>query len=581
MTDVWAYDIECADWDKLVLGRAVCSDRTVEKLDTYEAICSWYFSLPPTDLVLSHVGGRYDFLALLAACGHKGEWRGTAAGASLISLRAKGHAECRDTFAIVPQSLAKWSGLKDSTGLPCICGDDCGGYCSISPTMSAAHRRLLDGYCVQDCRALLDAWDALLDYADMVEIPLTYKKGGARRTVGAVAWALASEYAEKTPYTWGRYDLERAAYYGGRCEVFRPQAARLERYDINAAYPWALTLPVPVGDPDPRAGASAVAAWRAGAPGLFHAAWSTDNDWVPSLPRRGKGRLVWGAGDGSGWYARPELEAAEESGTDVTVDAALTYDEAPIYKPLMEQLFDLRTRAHLRWGPKDWRAEWVKRISNTISGKLAQGTQACTIHVTDNPKEGWRWLGGRAWAEVNQRISSCARPAQAAYLTARVRARLLRALVVAEPAYCDTDSCYAIAGRPDILGPGLGEWEHEGPALNWRAPAPKVYRYYTGEKVKVKGKGFSGLDSPGFDSILAGEPWVIDRGVAGIRTVGAEFKRKHVERYLRLRPGFVGFRSIGNDGRSLAPIIRGSDIRWRDGKDLDLAAEIGRVLRVG
>lgn len=544
----------------------------MEKLDTYDAIRAWYFSVPPTDLILSHVGGRYDFLALLEACGDKGTWRGTCAGSSLISLRAQGHAECRDTFAIVPQPLAKWSGVKDATGLDCICGNDCGGYCAISLTMPAAARRRLADYCEQDCRALLAAWDELIDYADMVNIPLTYKKGGARRTVGAVAWALASEYVEREEFTWGRYDLERAAYYGGRCEVFRPEAARLERFDLNAAYPWALTLPVPTGQPRPVAGASAVSAWEAGDPGLYRVAWAADNDWIPPLPRRGKGRLVWAAGEGEGWYARPELEAAEETGANITVTLGLLYDEAPIYKPLMTRLFQLRSTA------KGWRREWVKRISNTISGKLAQGTGACTIHITDAPKDGWRWLGGRAWAAVSQRISSCARPAQAAYLTARVRARLARALHAGDPAYCDTDSCYVASGRPGPIGEGLGEWEHEGAALDWRAPAPKVYRYSTGDTTKVKGKGFSGLNSEGFDRLLDGGPWIIDRGVLGVKTAGPTFQRKHMERSLRLRLGFVGFRATGTDGRAIAPTIRGNNIRWQGREYLDIASQIGSIL---
>jgi hypothetical protein len=581
MSDVWAFDIECADWDRLVVGRAVCSDGAVAVLDTYEQMRQWYFSCPPDDLILSHVGGKYDFLALLAACGGRGEWRGTCAGASLISLRCAGHAECRDTYAIVPQTLAKWSGQKDATGLDCTCGDDCGGYCAIRPDMPAAARRRLAEYCEQDCRALLAAWDALLDYADAHDIPLCRGAGGARRTVGAVAWAMAKEYAAPAKYSWGRYDLERAAYYGGRCEVFRPAAERLNRYDLNSAYPWALTLPVPVGEPRAVAGDAAAAAWADGEPGLYQATWRTDDTWIPPLPRRGRARLIWAAGEGAGWYARPELEAAIEVGADICIAAGLIYDEAPVFRPLMTRLFGLRSAATARWGRGGWQREWIKRISNTISGKLAQGTESCTIHITDAPKEGWRWLGGRAWASVSQRIASCARPAAAAYLTARVRARLLRALTASDPAYCDTDSCYSSAGAPDIIGPGLGEWENEGAAFDWQALAPKVYRYRVNAEIKVRAKGFSGLNDAGFDAIRAGRPWTIDRGVVGIRAGGPGFERKHVERSLRRRPGFVGFRRVQADGRAVAPTIIGGEIRWDGTECLDAAAEIRHILAAG
>ena len=578
---VWAFDIECEDWDRLVVGRAVSTDGDVVELDTYGSISSWYWALPPEDLVLSHVGGRYDFLCLLAACGHRGDWRGTCAGASLVSLRARGHAECRDTYAIVPQSLAAWSGMKTDTGLTCDCGRDCGGYCAIRRDMPAPARRRLAEYCVQDCRALLSAWDALLDYADLHDLPLCHGAGGTRRTVGSVSWALAKEYAGAAAYTWGRYDLEREAYYGGRCEVFRPYAARLERYDLNSAYPWALTLPVPIGEPSALAGCDAVSAWRDGAPGLYRAVWRSDNDWIPPLPRRGRGRLVWAAGDGVGWYARPELAAAIVAGADVTIEAALVYDgEMPVYAELMRRLFDMRQAAGRRWGAKCWQRAWVKRIANTISGKLAQGTDSCSIRITDAPEEGWRWLGGRAWAVVTEHIPSCARPAQAAYLTARVRARLLRVLSTSDPAYCDTDSCYADSGRPDIVGDGLGEWQDEGPADNWIALAPKVYRYNIATGAKVKAKGFSGLDSEGFGRLERGISWVVDRGVEGIRTAGPVFRRKHLVRALRLTPGFVGFRAVQGDGRATAPIVANGRITWRSGrKDVDMERQIGYLLR--
>ena len=41
----------------------------------------------------------------------------------------------------------------------------------------------------------------------------------------------------------------RSAYYGGRCEVFKPYGYNLNAYDFNSLYPYAMLQDLPVGQP--------------------------------------------------------------------------------------------------------------------------------------------------------------------------------------------------------------------------------------------------------------------------------------------------------------------------------------------
>jgi len=185
------------------------------------------------------------------------------------------------------------------------------------------------------------------------------------------------------PIEWGDYNAGRAGYYGGRVEVGRTRASSGYAYDVNAMYPWALTLPVPVGERRPTRGREARAAFAEMNPGIYHATVAVPDTDLPLLPHRYRGpsmdhgriaddRLLWATGTITGAWSQIELAFAVENGA---VIQSLEYadvwpTEAPIFRPYVEHAYALRATAK-RNDDTRWAAV-LKWYANSLSGKLAQ-----------------------------------------------------------------------------------------------------------------------------------------------------------------------------------------------------------------
>jgi hypothetical protein len=568
---IHAVDMECADWTEFVLGVACSESGYVRVFDDIGDMLRWYLSLGRSDVVLAHNGGAYDFLALLDADSGAHRWHGVLAGSALVSLRAAGCAELRDTFRLFPMSLRTWTGTKEETGLPCECGRDCGGYCSIRRDMPAAQRRRLIDYCVHDAQALLGAYLRDTARLEAAGYAMRGRDGLPRRTIGGVAVATARRMCglSDRSVSWAEYHAQRRGYYGGRCEVFRVAAPAIQRYDLSSAYPWALTLPVPVGEPRYVRGAAAARALARGRPGLYEAVVDVPGD-LPLLPVRGATRLVWATGTVRDCWPLPELREALAAGAVVrqVVCALVWPDEETVYAPYVEHVWACRELAAAR-GDHAMHM-WHKLAGNALSGKLAQGAGCVTLYVGDRPPDRAEWLGGRAWALGGHRVPPCARPVHAAYLTGRVRARLLEALRSVDPVYCDTDSVYCTSGAPGPVGLALGEWRDEGSARQWRALGPKMYSYLLRSGPVVRAKGVHGITPGGFESLIRGGRVTIDDGVCGIREAyhrfGRAFARAKSE-YVRNPTGLCGGREVLSDGRTAAVrILPDGSLRWPSGR---------------
>lgn len=562
---LWAFDIETAHWDEFVLGAAVSDDGRTLVFRTVDQVRDWYLSTGPLDLIVAHNGGRFDLLFLLDACAGI-PMTGVLAGASLISLQARGHAECRDSFRLFPMSLDKWTGEKlalDPVLFP-------GSYESISRNMTAAQWQQLEDYCVQDCRALLHAFGEWCEYGQDIgaQIYVTKKNGDRkqwpRKTLGAVGAATCQAMGcfVDPPLDWGRYESERDAYYGGRVEVYRTHAPAGLRYDVNSMYPWALLHDVPHGAPTMRSGRAATADYAAQKPGAYFATVTNAPERMPLVPSRVGAGIVWATGHIAGWYPLPELEQARALGAKVRVEWSLVYPlESPLYRPYIEHFYAHRQDA-LERGDKP-RADWLKLLMNSLTGKLAQGTEAETLIAhPDYDPIGCAPLGtSHAFVRTSVRVPTTARPIHAAYLTGRSRALLLASLEAADARaiYCDTDANYQTDGTPPgrVHESELGAWKLEGDIIDWRALAPKVYRFDTRDgKGKVKAKGISGIDRAGFDALARGETVYASRGVEGAKTAlkrhGRAFVRRNLGRSLQAPAGIVGTRHARNDGTTVA-----------------------------
>ncbi len=433
---------------------AVADDGTVARLSAPLETALWYRSLASTDIVWTWEGGGAELCALAEA--RPGErWTGRIGGGTLLELRAEGGASVRDASALAP-----W----------------------LEPPGGADDVR---------ARWVLDAMSlALEELADRGYHVHSDRGRGPRLTVSAVAWATASALAGIQPRDavgWAEYDCGRRAYYGGRCEVLRTVAPRVVGWDISGAYPWALSQPVPVGGRiGCVTGAAAGAALERGRPGIYYARVAQPDDSTPRLPYRhrpstGRGRwrgpLMWCTGYVEGWYAPLELHAAEDTGARVEVRAAHLWSSADArWAPYIAHC--AADRATLRAAGVDETS--AKLLANALSGKLAQGPDATSVRVIADdelPQLGWSWHGGRVWSKRHRSVPSSARPVEAAYVTARVRVELLRALLAAgdEGVYCDTDGLWVREGASPP--PGRAPWREIDRGEDWCAPRPKGYTY--------------------------------------------------------------------------------------------------------
>ncbi len=572
---VWAFDIECAEWDQMVCAAAVADDGRKLVFFTDAEVRDWYISLPPKDEVIAHNGGGYDFIYLISICDML-TWSASMAGSSIVTCRAKGFANCRDSFRLFPASLAKWTGQKGETGLECICGQTCGGYCSISRHMESDDLQRLADYNVNDCEILLDTWQRDLNALEGEGLSVYNNKGKPRTTIGAVAWNTAAPLAginPQSPVSWKDYDAGRTGYYGGRTEVGRVEATHGHRYDVHAMYPWALTHPVPYGLRRGLRRNKAGDAYARGRAGIYRAKVHVPRTDIPPLPHRfpddrkaeGRltpGRLLWTSGTFVGSWTQVELAAAERHGARIEqiYSAHIWSHQGAIFKPYVEAIYESRRTAKER-GDKRW-ASLLKWFANSLSGKLAQQpemTRLCVLGKDEYPEEGWGHVAGRVWMQSVRKPSACARTWAAAYLTSRARVCLLDRLKrhSGKWLYCDTDSTYICERDDKDTHPDrLGAWGYDGEANDWLCLAPKLYRFRDENKREhVRARG---IPRPTWDTLDTlrtlgpdGAPVTVRRevGVDRIKTAGGTFRRRTIKRTHRdATTGRAGTRHVNADG---------------------------------
>lgn len=574
------WDIECAGWDRFLCGELLT--REGDAFQSWDADEFFDALLEQSGNWYAHVGGRYDGLWFLdMACRRKLPWKAKMRGSGVLTAKI-GDLEIRDSFALVPMKLAKFAKLggnaKCELGLPCECEErtesrpqGCGGYCALERPLNSSERALVSEYLHVDCKALLGALEALEERASALDITL-------KLTVGSSAWNTAKEWLDLPAcgHDIGRYTALREGYYGGRTEVIRTRADSGHRFDIHSSYPAALTrVAVPLGEGAAYSSANASKWYAAGNDGIYTADVTVPDMPIPPLPAREPDRLLYPIGPISGTWTGHELRYAESCGVRIdTIRRGYVWaDSGPVLAPFAASLWAIRDEAANSPHESDKTfAAWVKWLANSLTGKLAQRPEHSSLSfapadageapVMDKDTDVIGCVHGGAFViHTRTRVDACAHVQWSAYLTAEARCELHRQLTHAvTPYYCDTDSVYAYEYLTRRVGDALGEWGYEGALRNWRALAPKVYRYTDGAGTEhVRGKGLSGLDAAGFDALERGETWTIAKGVDGLRTamrrdtVKGLFRRREFSRSLHPIPGWVGGRELEANGIETRP----------------------------
>jgi len=570
------YDIECGNWTEFRLGRFTSRDGTRSFESRDEGV---FFStlVAQGGVWYGHFGGKYDALWIADMAVKAGiPWTATMRGAGIMSLKLPGGFEARDSYALIPMRLADAARMggaeKLEVGFPCECGTSCGGFCVLARDMSPGEWASLSAYLAADCECLIAALDAAADIAAEHGISLGL-------TVGGTAWKTAKQWCpgvSGTTHDVASYHAVRAGYYGGRTEVYVSRAPVGERYDIHSSYPAALSrTPTPVGARRMVAGAAARRAFASQKPGVYTATVTVpEHHYSPPLPMRTPERLYFPTGRFEGIWTGLELAHAVECGaTIVAIDSAIVWDTTDlVFAPYADRIWAIRdgyAREESREGIA--RAAWVKWLANSLTGRLAIRPDHESLQFVTRDSDGMismagdydvlRDLPGGAFISVSsQSIDPSAHVEAAAYLTASARVELHMQLLHAGSSalYCDTDSVYSAVPLTRGLGDNLGEWGYEGDLREWDCLAPKVYRYQSGEKVKVKAKGMSDLDSAGFDALADGGEWQVNRGVESVKTAISRkrdslFERKCLTRSLSPKEGWIGGRRHDADLGTTAP----------------------------
>lgn len=373
-----------------------------------------------------------------------------------------------------------------------------------------------------DCESL---YQVLERFHELVEVRLN----------GEVGITAASTAMKTFRRGFQRFPIERhtehhaffrAAYFGGRCEIFRESGENLKYYDINSAYPWAMRHPMPTGTLVTHSKGRPPIAFQNGRIGF---AWVRvevpEDDPIPVLPVRDERtkRLVFPVGKLQGYWTVAELERAEQRGATVHFDRSIWIEGRGDLVDYVDTLYLYRNKSRPDYD--EGLAQTSKILLNSLYGKFCmehEREKIVMIDAGDTPPDGARPADPhdpdcQVWHVKEEVDAPYIIPQISAYVTALARLKLHDYLVQAHSlgvlCYCDTDSIITSATLPG-LSSELGGLKDEGAGATYRGEflLPKLYCLTdekTGEhKLAMKGHREKSFDR--WEKVKRGETLTFD-----------------------------------------------------------------------
>jgi len=509
---IGVYDVEAINWTNVTV---VCHVDEAGNRKAFRDIgfyLDWLFREYPGDHVWAHWGGHYDHRFVIAEATKRGwSWETIQSGNMLIIVEVY-HPERRRSIRFCDSSRLMPDALKEigkTVNLPKL-------------DVDRSHMENISiwetvRYCFRDCDIVIRGLQYMKEVLSSVGADFAY-------TLASIAsrWVRRSPvldwkefFEEGNTYSQSMLAADEfciPAYFGGRTEVFKVGTfdKLLHYYDVRSSYPWSMLHDLPAyfrgfrAPPDDTLEALMSC-------GVSEATVTVPPDtYLPILPVRHGGKLVFPVGTFRGRWTNIELMAAYEAGYKIELHTQAVYEPLPFLRPFIDTFYSLRRKA-IENGD-GFRKYAFKILLNSLYGKLIETVERQrTIFGEDKVNDAILRYGIRTPGEtltsyvkptavagvysvVTEEMGPFRHVAAGAYVTGRSRLLLhnrMQQVVDAEGElyYCDTDSLLTNLRLPEEPD-ALGNLKHEATIVEAQIVVPKVYRLVTaeGEEIyKVKG----------------------------------------------------------------------------------------------
>lgn len=120
------------------------------------------------------------------------------------------------------------------------------------------------------------------------------------------------------------------------------------------------------------------------------------NLFLPALPTRLKGKLVWELNDGEGWYPSIDLETAYAAGYDIDLLEGFVYNSSAfIFKDYVDMAMNIKRKGDEENNPA-LRA-FGKLLANSLYGKMLQSLMSDVSQVVSDKSEMDKFLEKHVW----------------------------------------------------------------------------------------------------------------------------------------------------------------------------------------
>jgi hypothetical protein len=268
-----------------------------------------------------------------------------------------------------------------------------------------------------------------------------------------------------------------AGFVGGRCECYAMgKHENVNMYDINSAYPYAMTFAFPSGY------SYVTNKFQADKIGFWRVKFSGYNDYFFDV------RAKMYAYEGEGILTTEEVIFAIDNGFRVEILQGVIFSDVEYYfRDFIFRMYELRQAI------QDQRIKKIIKLClNSLSMKFAQKEIAYSVMKTNNLRELQNCI---QIADDLALVQSYKRNiysniAISALVTARTRLQLYEAMQQVNTIYCDTDSIHTqdvdVAGKLKI-GNELGEWKIVGTGLTVTYKGKKMYYVHDHDELKAAG----------------------------------------------------------------------------------------------